>query len=41
MQPLELQTSWNEVFTTQYQVPAYPNESYYWGLGLQRLSDNF
>ena len=32
--PLELQTGWNEFFTIQYQVPAYPDGTYYWGLGM-------
>ena len=32
--PLQLQTGWNKFFTTQYQVPSYPDGSYYWGLGM-------
>lgn len=30
--PTQLQVGWKEFFTTQYQVPSYPNGSYYWGI---------
>ena len=32
--PLQLQAGWNGFFTTQYQVPSYPNGNYYWGLAM-------
>ncbi|MBU3616984.1 hypothetical protein [Polynucleobacter sp. JS-Polo-80-F4] len=32
--PQQLQVGWNGFFTTQYQVPTYPDGSYYWGLGM-------
>ena len=31
MWPPHLQVGWHEFFTTQYQIPAYPNGRYYWG----------
>ena len=34
MWPLQLQAGWSGFFTTQYQVPGYPDGSYYWGLGM-------
>ncbi len=34
MWPLQLQVGWSGFFTTQYQVPGYPDGSYYWGLGM-------
>jgi hypothetical protein len=35
--PTKLQVGWSEFFSTQYQVPAYPFGSYYWGLSMNAL----
>jgi hypothetical protein len=32
--PQQLQIGWSEFFTTHYQVPNYPDGSYYWGLSM-------
>lgn len=32
--PLQLNVGWNGFFSTQYQVPSYPDANYYWGLGM-------
>ncbi|QWD91324.1 hypothetical protein [Polynucleobacter sp. MWH-Braz-FAM2G] len=35
--PPQLSAGWNGFFTTQYQVPSYPDSKYYWGLGMTAL----
>ena len=35
--PQQLNVGWNGFFTTQYQVPSYPDGNYYWGLGMSAL----
>ena len=34
MWPPQLQAGWNRFFTSQYQVPGYPDGDYYWGLSM-------
>ncbi len=36
--PEQLQPGWNRFYKTRYQVPAYPNASYYWGLSMTAVS---
>ena len=35
--PEKLQAGWSGFFTTQYQVPLYPDGNYYWGIGMAAL----
>ena len=36
--PLQLQVGWSQFYKTQYQVLAYPDGNYYWGLSMTTLS---
>ena len=36
--PEQLQLGWNRFYKTRYQVPGYPDGTYYWGLSMQTLS---
>ena len=35
--PEQLQVGWKQFYSTTYQIPAYPDGSYYWGLGMSVL----
>jgi hypothetical protein len=35
--PEQLQVGWEQFYKTSYQVPAYPDGSYYWGLSMSVL----
>jgi len=35
--PEQLQLGWKQFYSTTYQIPAYPDGSYYWGLGMSVL----
>jgi hypothetical protein len=32
--PLQLQIGWSQFFSSQYQIPGYPDGSYYWGISM-------
>ena len=36
--PIQLQPGINQFYKTQYQVPGYPDGSYYWGLSMNSLA---
>lgn len=35
--PEQLQAGWNRFYQTRYEVPSYPDSSYYWGLSMSAI----